>query len=72
MPNFEPVDAGPTHRRLEQLRAAGVTRQELAAAAGRPPDVISALHFLQWVSPATAEAIERAHDLYVAESEVLR
>jgi hypothetical protein len=68
MPDAEPVTAGPTHRRLDQLRAAGVTCQELAAAAGRPPGVIAVLYFLHWVSPATDAAIERAYVALMAKA----
>lgn len=62
MPHVNPLDAGPTRRKLRELRARGFTESQVAAATGRPPAVIGQLPYLRLVSPATADAVERAHE----------
>lgn len=63
MPHSRPVDAGPTVRRLRELASCGVALGEVAAAAGRPEQVIAVVPELRLVSPATAAAVERADEL---------
>lgn len=62
MPYPKPVDAGPTKRRLHQLLACGFTVEQIARAAGRPPQVVAVLPVLQWISPATASAVRDADE----------
>jgi hypothetical protein len=56
-----------TVRRVRELMAGGFTIEQIAGAAGRPVDVLVALMTpLQWISPATADAIEAAEQKLLA------